>query len=1227
MPTMDRAGGDSTRASLVARTAPVRFAAFTLDLDGCSLSKADGSDVPLTHNEFVALREFVRHPGRVLSRDYLLDALVGKRAGPFDRGVDVLVGRLRRKVEADPKRPRLIVTVPGEGYRFDGLTKTLSWEPSIAAPASQDNEQLADRGAAAGRKLAAILVADVVGYSRLAAADEERTLARLRGLRSDLIDPAIAAHHGRVVKRTGDGIIVEFRSVVDAARCALEVQNGMVERNAGLPPEQRIEFRVGIHVGDVVEESDGDLMGDGMNVAARLEGICEPGGIYLSDDAWRHVRDKINEPFTDFGEQTLKNIARPVRVFALKPGSRGATAAEPPRLSLVVLPFANIGGDPEQEYFVDGVTESLTTDLSRISGAFIIGRGTAFSYKGKAPDHRQVGRELNVRYVLEGSVQRSGNRLRVNVQLIEAESGAHLWAERFDKPVADLFDMQDEIVARLANQLQVELIAAEARRAEKQPNPDSMDLVFQGRALIYRGASPAILAKARGFFTRALELDRANIGALIGAAVVDLGVAWSYHTDDPRPLWAPVEAKLSEALATAPNNAGAHLWIGHVLIATNRAARGIEELERALALDPNLAGAPHGMGLAHTSGGRAEQAEARVLEALRLSPRDTGITAWFLLAGSAKAFLGEYQAATGWLRKSIDANRNNPWAYFYLAACLAHLGRLDEAHEELKAGLAVNPNFTIKRFQAAAESDNPVYLAQRERVIEGMRLAGAPEDLRGVVDIAQPAGVDALKSGASTPAFAAAVEKSCPPRLSLVVLPFANIGGDPEQEYFADGVTESLTTDLSRMVGAFVIGRNTAFTFKGKAVDLKQIGHELGVRYILEGSIQRGAGRMRVNVQLIDAETGSHLWGERFDKPVSDLLDTQDEIVAHVANALNTRLVAVEARRAEKAPDPDSMDLYFQGMAWVNKGYAITNMEPARNFFDRALAIDPNNADALVGSAIVDTFFGGTFFNDDGAKKLVAAETALTKALLLAPDHPMAHLCMGDVFNGTKRAEQAIGEFERALVLDHNFAAAHAHTGLSKLLVGRGDETEAHVREALRLSPRDDWVFMWLFFAGLAKLLLGLDEEAVARFRRSIETNRAFPASHFDLAAALAHLGRLEEARGSVSTGLALDPRFTISGARRRAPGLVLADTPILLANRERRYEGMGWPGFRKNDRTPGAAPRGCAPFMRHIRALSFSRVGYKRASVRLGVRNEVLGVVIADERAAYGACCAACEP
>ncbi len=594
------------------------------------------------------------------------------------------------------------------------------------------------------RRLAAILAADVVGYSRLMGEDEAGTVRLVRE-RREAATPIVRGFGGRLVKTTGDGVLLEFPSIVAAVECAVAIQKMMAERNADLPEAKRVLYRIGVNLGDILIDGD-DILGDGVNVAARLEGIAEPGGVCVSSSVLEHIQGRVAAEFLDLGEQSLKNIGKPVRAYALsadaiaaakidaREAASAATAApapperrEPPRLSLVVLPFASIGGDPEQDYFVDGVTESLTTDLSRIPGAFVIGRSTAYTYKGKAADLRQIGRELSVRYVLEGSVQRRGDRMRVNVQLIEAETGAHLWAERFEKPVADLFDMQDEIVARLANKLRVELIDVEARRAEKSPDPDSMDLVFQGQAILNRGLNPDSLAKARGFYGRALELDPGNIGALLGAALADSQIAWSYQTDDPGPLWAAAEAKLSKALAAAPNNARGHYYMGLVLVATNRAQRGIEEYERALALDPNLASARSSMGMAYVFIGRAEETEAHILEALRLGPPDTDISFCFAHIGYAKAYLGEYEAALGWLRKSVDANRNNPWTYFHVAGCLAHLGRLDEARKELKAGLAVNPSFTLRRFRAGAESDNPVYLAQHARVIEGMRLAGAPE--------------------------------------------------------------------------------------------------------------------------------------------------------------------------------------------------------------------------------------------------------------------------------------------------------------------------------------------------------------------------------------------------------------------------------------------------------------------------------------------------------------------
>jgi TolB-like protein/class 3 adenylate cyclase len=588
------------------------------------------------------------------------------------------------------------------------------------------------------RKIAAILVADVVGYSRLAGTDEDRTLSRLRGLRSDLIDPAIDAHHGRIVKRTGDGAIVEFRSVVDAVRCAIEVQNAMVERNSGVPTKRRIEFRIGIHLGDVVEESDGDLMGDGVNIAARLEGIAQPGAICLSEDAYRQVRARLDLEVNDLGATQLKNIVEPVRVYSLEVGAPAQTkpapapASEnsvPPRLSMVVLPFANIGGDPEQDHFVDGVTESLTTDLSRIRGSFVIGRNTAFTYKGKHVDLKRIGRELNIRYVLEGSVQRGGNRIRVNVQLIDAEPGNHLWAERFDKPLADLFDMQDEIVARLANALNVQLVAAEARRAEQIPTPDSMDLYFQGLAWFNKGPSPDNLAQARGFFDRALAADPDNVDALVGLARGDLVQGMSLFVTDPMAAFSSAEAKLTKALSSVPDHARGHLTLGWIEIFTRRAVEGIAECEHALALDRNLATAHSVIGLGKIFIGRAEETEAYVGEALRLSPRDSHAYGWIHTAGYAKSHLGSWEQAVAWYRRAIEANRNFPYPHFQLAAALAQLGRLDEAQSAAKAGLGLDPAFAFSRARGlwTAMSDDPTYLAQLEPIREGMRKAGVPE--------------------------------------------------------------------------------------------------------------------------------------------------------------------------------------------------------------------------------------------------------------------------------------------------------------------------------------------------------------------------------------------------------------------------------------------------------------------------------------------------------------------
>ena len=588
----------------------------------------------------------------------------------------------------------------------------------------------------AARRLAAILAADVAGYSRLMGEDEAGTALSVREHR-DAARPIVAGLGGRIVKTTGDGLLLEFPSVVAAVECAIAIQKLMAERNAGTPESKRIVYRIGVNLGDVLIEGD-DILGDGVNIAARLEGLCEPGGVLVSGTAYDHVRGRIDADFIDLGEKDLKNVARPVRVYAVRIGSQGAgpvppasgpNKQKPPRLSMVVLPFANIGGDPEQEHFVDGVTESLTTDLSRIRGAYVVARNTAFTYKGKPLDVQTIGRELNVRYVLEGSVQRGGNRMRVNVQLIDAETGNHLWAERFDKPLADLFDMQDEIVARLAGSLDAQLVAAEARRAEHAPNPDSMDLYFQGLAWLNKGTTPENGARARSFFDHALTADPDNVDALIGSARADVADGANIFATDPMAAFAAAGAKLTKALSSVPDHARAHMNLGLVEILTKRAAEGIAECEHALALDRNLANAHTGIGFGKMLLGRAAEAEAHIAEALRLSPRDTMAFSWMNFAGAAKLYLGSWEQAVAWFRRSIEANRNFPTVYFNLAAALAQLGRLDEARSAVKAGLALIPAFTISRARTdwTAVSDDPTFLAQLEPIFEGLRKAGLPE--------------------------------------------------------------------------------------------------------------------------------------------------------------------------------------------------------------------------------------------------------------------------------------------------------------------------------------------------------------------------------------------------------------------------------------------------------------------------------------------------------------------
>jgi TolB-like protein/class 3 adenylate cyclase len=482
------------------------------------------------------------------------------------------------------------------------------------------------------RRLAAILAADVAGYSRLMGADEEGTHERLKAHRRELADPKIGEHSGRIVKTTGDGMLVEFSSVVDAVRCAAELQRAMIDRETGLPEDRRIRFRIGINLGDVIVEGD-DIFGDGVNVAARLEALSEPGGLCISRMVRDQIRDKLPYPFEDLGEQSVKNIARPVRVYALHPAAVAelpASRAEPaasisqpagaPRLSIVVLPFANLGNDPEQQYFADGITEDLTTDLSRIADMFVISRNTAFTYRDKRIDTKQIGRELGVRYVLEGSVRRSGNQIRVNAQLIDAETDAHLWAERFDGDMGDLFALQNEVTSRIAVALNFELVDAEAARPIG--HPDALDYILRGRAAHCKPPSGETRAEAISMFERALAIDPRSVEAQSWLSMNLATRVRDNMTDTAAEDTARAEDLAGQALAASPRSPLAHMARGGVLRNQGRFAEAMTEYETVVALNRNWVAAYHHIGQCKLLTGSMDEAIPPVEQAIRLSPRD-----------------------------------------------------------------------------------------------------------------------------------------------------------------------------------------------------------------------------------------------------------------------------------------------------------------------------------------------------------------------------------------------------------------------------------------------------------------------------------------------------------------------------------------------------------------------------------------------------------------------------
>jgi TolB-like protein/class 3 adenylate cyclase/Tfp pilus assembly protein PilF len=674
---------------------------------------------------------------------------------------------------------------------------------------------------ASTRRLAAILAADVAGYSRLMGADEEGTHERLKAHLRELVNPKIAEHRGRVVKNTGDGFLAEFASVVDAVRCAVEVQRGMADRNDETPEDKRITFRIGVNLGDVIVEEH-DIFGDGVNVAARLEALTEPGGVCVSGTVRDHIGERLPYAFEDMGEQMVKNIARSVRVYALRlevgnalptrasparpsmrsrttiaaiataafvvvacvgwwvwpapafffgtgkpaeqatpssppipcglvtpcpphgveviahapsptPQVLGATRPQPaplvaPRLSIVVLPFANLSNDPDQQYFADAVTDDLTTDLSRIGGMFVISRDSAFTYKERPVNARQIGRELGVRYLLEGSVQRSGKQIRINAQLIAAETDAHLWADRFDREFSDLFALQNEITGRIAVALSAEIIGAETARPTQ--HPDALDFILRGHAAFLKPLTPENFAEAIGYFERALALDPGSVAAQASLAGALAGRVLDGMTETRAADLERAEALARQVLAASPRSPVGHAARAQVLRAQDHYKDAIPEYEAVIAFNRNAVGAISALADCKLHAGPIEEVVPLQEQALRLSPRDPLISNMYGRIGIAYLLQSRTDEAIVWLEKARDANPARSFPYAGLASAHALEGDIERASAELAEAHRLNNDFfrSLARLKARYSEVPQMRALVEATYFAGLHKAGMPEE-------------------------------------------------------------------------------------------------------------------------------------------------------------------------------------------------------------------------------------------------------------------------------------------------------------------------------------------------------------------------------------------------------------------------------------------------------------------------------------------------------------------
>jgi adenylate cyclase len=989
------------------------------------------------------------------------------------------------------------------------------------------------------RKLRAIMSADVKGYSILMADDEVTTVQTLKDHR-EIMSARIEEHGGRVVDAVGDNLLAEFDSAVDAIECAVEVQKELKTKNEELPEGKRLEFRIGVNIGDVIQDGD-SIFGDGVNIAARIEGLADAGGVCISRNVYNHIKKKLSLGYEFLGEHPVKNISEPVTVYkvlmderdagkllgvekkaskkgwiwlaaaavvvavvglgiwqfylrrpAIEPASIESMAHPlPEKPSIAVLPFDNMSGDPEQEYFSDGITEDIITALSKADDLFVIARNSSFVYKGKPVNVKQVAEELGVRYVLEGSVRKSDDRVRITAQLIDAVSGHHLWAERYERDLQDIFALQDEITMKVVSGLHIKLTGGEeSRMLGRQFKTLDARMKFSELMSAWNKGTPEGYLRHGQLAQEIIDLEPES-----PAGYGSLG--WNYwilamNGKSPRENTKKAYELAQKALSLDESNPLSYALLNAVYMAMGQYEKAIAAGERGIVLMPNGAFNHVMLGMTLNNAGKPDEALNNIKKGIRLDPFPDPWVFYHL--GRSYRQQGQYEKALTAYKKALHLSPDSLHNHLSLTVIYILLDRQEEAEAAAEKILEIEPNFSVKRATKALPYKNK---AELKMVADALRKAGLPY----------------------TPPL------PLPDRPSIAVLAFDNLSGDPEQEYFSDGITEEIISTLSKTNALLVIACNSSFVYKGKPVNVKQVSRELGVRYVLEGSVRKSGDRVRITAQLIDATTGHHLWSERYDRELKDIFALQDEITLKIVTALEIKLTEGEQARMW-GKHYKTLDVFLKRMEthslW-REGTVESHMRHAQ-VSQEIIDMAPESPRGYMSLGY--HYWWLAFIGKSPQENIKKAFELAQKAISKDESDPASHELLASVYLSMRQYDKAIATGQRAIELDPNGADVYAKLGQTLSYAGRPDEAIGYIKKGIRLNPfPESWYFIDL---GSCYTQKGQYEKALTEYKKALQRAPKAPWPHMFLATAYSLLDRQEEARASAEKCLELAPFVSI---------------------------------------------------------------------------------------------------